>query len=929
MALRTPTELKIRYLNVQHWTDDKNTALAIHLTENKPDIVLFTSTSRTRNQAHIKIPFYITYHTNKADELHAGCGISIRKGIRFEIINFHHDSIGAKIYTMQGPVIIMTSYSPPRHRLLPNQDIEYMIRHQLPVMLVGDLNCRHRTFGYNTGFNVKGRSLHKHIIENRLNYIGPTFPTYHTRTAATKPDIVLTNNRFFLNHHISSGGIGPSDHLTIDVKISAGTIETPREPYPDEKNTNWEEYKNILNMAHEINYEELEGKNIVDLNQEFEKLYTDLHEAKNLATPMKETQRINNLKPTSKFKRLTKILSRYHERLQAHGKTQHLEKVIRDTQLLLIQEGNQCKYEWWESQLQRVELAARCNKKFWRRVNCLSGKKKKGIPTLKHDQDGTEITANTDEEKEQLFTNIMKNTCKITEEENRQYCPENEARVNRTLRENADKITPKWTINIASIRDPNTHRMPIDNLDVVNSIKSLANKTPGNSGFRKHHLTNLPPKIISNICHLFNACYATGIYPQQFKTAEIIMIPKEGAPKADPKQYRPISLLNLLGKALAKILNKKLITHLDDAGIIRETQHGFRKRRGTHTLIASLYERIAREKGTDRRTLVTMVMRDAQKAFDKVWHQSITYKLMQTGMNENLLRILTDFLHARKAYVRINKHKGPTFDLLAGVPQGDVLSPTLFLLVGNDFPAPTQDRHRRNFCMQYADDFTQVIISKFDTAITQERKMEHKRHIEEEIQKQNEYEREWKIKTNIQKFVIITIGFYKAPKIEIDNREIEYATEARLLGLHFRRNNFFTKQVTLNTHKARAELRKLYRFRLLKKKLKVRLYKTLILPLLTYPVIPLNACSKTQIMKLQRIQNDAIRWICNERWPIRCPIETRHQELKIEKMRDRIQRLAEGVWYKLDEEGDTFHTETLQIQTPHPHNWFPSSYDAT
>ena len=256
---------------------------------------------------------------------------------------------------------------------------------------------------------------------------------------------------------------------------------------------------------------------------------------------------------------------------------------------------------------------------------------------------------------------------------------------------------------------------------------------------------------------------------------------------------------------------------------------------------------------------------------------------MQTGMNENLLRILTDFLHARKAYVRINKHKGPTFDLLAGVPQGDVLSPTLFLLVGNDFPASTQDRHRRNFCMQYADDFTQVIISKFDTAITQERKMEHKRHIEEEIQKQNEYEREWKIKTNIQKFVIITIGFYKAPKIEIDNREIEYATEARLLGLHFRRNNFFTKQVTLNTHKARAELRKLYRFRLLKKKLKVRLYKTLILPLLTYPVIPLNACSKTQIMKLQRIQNDAIRWICNERWPIRCPIETRHQELKIEK----------------------------------------------
>ena len=231
--------------------------------------------------------------------------------------------------------------------------------------------------------------------------------------------------------------------------------------------------------------------------------------------------------------------------------------------------------------------------------------------------------------------------------------------------------------------------------------------------------------------------------------------------------------------------------------------------------------------------------------------------------------------------------------------------------------------------MQYADDFTQVIISKFNSTIKEEQKLEHKQHVEEEINKQNEYERKWKIKTNIQKFVIITIGFYKAPKINIDNNDIEYATEARLLGLHFRRNNFFTKQVDLNIKKARAELKKLNRFRLLKRRIKTRLYKTLILPLLTYPVIPLNATSRTQLAKLQRIQNQAIRWICDERWPIICPIEQRHHDLKIEKMEDRIRRLAEGVWHKLDEEGSAFHQETLRIQTPHPHNWYPSAYDAT
>ena len=927
--IAAPDGLKIRYLNVQHWTDDKNTALTLHLTKNEPDVLLFTSTSRLRDQTHIKIPFYTTHHTNKANELHAGTGIAIKKGIRFEIINFHHDTIGAKIFTTQGPIVVMTSYSPPRHRYLPNQDLEYLIRHQLPTILVGDLNCRHRTFGYNSGFNPKGRALHKHIMEDRINHIGPTFNTFHTRTSSTKPDIVLTNNRFYHNYHISSGGIGPSDHITINITISTGTIMVPQEPYPDEANTDWDNYKTKLLQAPEISYEELEGKNLVDLSREFDKLYREIREAKEQATPMKTIQKKNNLRTTAKFKRLTKILSRYHERLMTHGKTIHLERVIRETQLALIQEGNVCKQEWWEHQLQKVELAAKCNKKFWRKVTCLAGKKKKGIPTLKYMQDNTQKTAKTDKEKEQVFTNLIKDTCKITDEENAQYCQENEERVNAALRANADRITPKFIINMNRIRNPNTGRLPISNLDVVNAIKSLANKAPGKSRFRRHHLMNLTPNIISNICHLFNACYATGTYPRHFKTAEIIMIPKEGTPTADPSKYRPISLLNLLGKAFARILHKKLVTHLEETGIIKESQHGFRKRRGTHTLIANLYERISREKGTDRRTLVTMVLRDASKAFDKCWHRSITYKLMQTGIDDNLLCILTDFLHARQAYIRINKHEGPTFNLEAGVPQGDVLSPTLFLLISNDFPAPAQDERRRNFCMQYADDFTQVIITKCNTRITEERKLEHKRNIEEEITKQNEFERKWKIKTNMQKFVIINIGFYKAPQVNINNQDMEYATEARLLGLHFKRNNFFVKQVFLNTNKARAELKKLHRFRYLKKKLKVRLYKALVLPLLTYPVIPINICSRTQIIKLQRVQNNAIRWICNERWPIRCPTEQRHQELKIEKMDLRVRRLAEGVWHKIEEENDLFYRETLQIQTPNPHNWFPSSYDAT
>ena len=89
------------------------------------------------------------------------------------------------------------------------------------------------------------------------------------------------------------------------------------------------------------------------------------------------------------------------------------------------------------------------------------------------------------------------------------------------------------------------------------------------------------------------------------------MIPKPEGEKSDPNNYRPISLLNFLGKVFASILNKKLVKHLEDNNIIKESQHGFRKKRSSTTLIAQLYERIAREKAGGRhKTLVTMVLRD-------------------------------------------------------------------------------------------------------------------------------------------------------------------------------------------------------------------------------------------------------------------------------------------------------------------------------
>ena len=273
--------------------------------------------------------------------------------------------------------------------------------------------------------------------------------------------------------------------------------------------------------------------------------------------------------------------------------------------------------------------------------------------------------------------------------------------------------------------------------------------------------------------------------------------------------------------------------------------------RGTGTAIALAHESIA--KGHSNGQYVSLVLRDVKAAFDKVWMDGLRFKLGNLRMDEFLVRILSSYLEGRKGCVQFRGLTGESFNIRAGVPQGSILSPTLYNIYIHDLPEPPG--HTRNYV--YADDISQVII-------TRPRKEYHNRILTQEIERINNYENKWKIKTNINKFKIIHLDKREHLPVTINNKVITPSASGSMLGLVVSRTGYST-HIKQRVESARADLRKLWSLRELNSQNKRKIYNALITSKLTYPAIPLHCLNITSLRKLQIIQNQGARLITKTR----------------------------------------------------------------
>ena len=178
------------------------------------------------------------------------------------------------------------------------------------------------------------------------------------------------------------------------------------------------------------------------------------------------------------------------------------------------------------------------------------------------------------------------------------------------------------------------------------------------------------------VCHLFNQIRTSGVWPSWFKQSTCVIIPKPNKPRYNvPKAFRPISLLNTIGKLLTKVIAARLQFDCLKHDILHPGQCGGVIKHATIDAGVTLASFVAESRELGLHS--TACAFDIAQFFPSLSHTGCALILERFGFNRLLINIFKSYFSGRTTRYKWDSATSADFDFDIGTPQGDCISPIL------------------------------------------------------------------------------------------------------------------------------------------------------------------------------------------------------------------------------------------------------------
>ena len=720
-------------------------------------------------------------------------------------------------------------------------------------------------------------------------------------------DLFLTNNPSLIIKNNTLPGLGDSDHDIVSVETVLRPIRSKKNniPKPQYNKVNWMLFKNHM-VEFQKTFLNLDTDNMTvdDLWSMFK---TELSSATLKFVPHK-------VQGSKKLPWITKSIiclirkrDKLHIKMKKKGKTD-LSRKYAAVKATIKREMRKSYWNYIESIIsydpERSPSETRStNKKFW---SFISSRKKDNvnIPPLKSFGNTYSEPADKASILNSHFQLSFSPPCPLSL---KHLC--NIALSKLTTKSYItleDKLNGSNVPVVLQIKPDYAFPMPKIDITISGISKLLSNINPykacGPDQIKPRILKELHCEIAPVLQIIFNKSLCSGVVPNDWKNANVTPVFKKGA-KSLAENYRPISLTCICSKIMEHIIVSNIMQHADRNNILKINQHGFRRKLSCETqlltFIQEMHDNLQEGYQTD------IILLDFAKAFDKVSHSKLIFKLDYYGLNPEVLNWIKSFLMNRSQQVVLENTKSNSIPVSSGVPQGSVLGPCLFLFFINDLPDCVSSKVRL-----FADDT--ILYRKIGCE-------NDSKSLQSDLNKLELWEKDWQMDFNLSKCQSLTIS---RKNTEIKNiyflheKQLEQVSEVKYLGITISHDLKWNAHIDAVCSRAKGVLGFLGRnLKIASNKTKKLAYFSLVRPHVEYCASVWDPYSKKLINKTEMVQRRSARFVLN-RWGYKDSVTDMLNILKWPTLAERRKQHRLSMFYKIHHNLVPINFDNLQLETP-------------